>query len=74
MGNSIKNIVLYDGSITEYDSRLQGFDIGTCLEVRFFFLFGLSLSPEGGLHIGDRAHGGRASSAIWPRGAGLILP
>lgn len=29
----IKSAVLYDGSITEYDSRLHGFDIATCLEV-----------------------------------------
>ncbi|CAL9192459.1 unnamed protein product [Musa hybrid cultivar] len=30
---SIRQAVLYDGSITVYDSRLSGFDIGTCLEV-----------------------------------------
>lgn len=30
---SIKSAVLYDGSITEFDARLYGFDIGTCLEV-----------------------------------------
>ncbi|KAJ7969133.1 Small RNA 2'-O-methyltransferase [Quillaja saponaria] len=29
----IKSVVLYDGSITTFDSRLSGFDIGTCLEV-----------------------------------------
>ncbi|XP_038691372.1 small RNA 2'-O-methyltransferase isoform X2 [Tripterygium wilfordii] len=29
----IKSAVLYDGSITDFDSRLFGFDIGTCLEV-----------------------------------------
>ncbi|KZV39536.1 small RNA 2'-O-methyltransferase-like [Dorcoceras hygrometricum] len=29
----IKSAVLYDGSITAYDSRLHGFDIATCLEV-----------------------------------------
>ncbi|XP_044496175.1 small RNA 2'-O-methyltransferase isoform X3 [Mangifera indica] len=29
----IKSAVLYDGSITVFDSRLCGFDIGTCLEV-----------------------------------------
>ncbi|GAV65633.1 dsrm domain-containing protein/Methyltransf_23 domain-containing protein [Cephalotus follicularis] len=29
----IKSAVLYDGSITDFDSRLHGFDIGTCLEV-----------------------------------------
>lgn len=29
----IKSLVLYDGSITDFDSRLYGFDIGTCLEV-----------------------------------------
>ncbi|KAF5742423.1 small RNA 2'-O-methyltransferase-like [Tripterygium wilfordii] len=29
----IKSAVLYDGSITDFDSRLLGFDIGTCLEV-----------------------------------------
>lgn len=29
----IKSAVLYDGSITDFDSRLRGFDIGTCLEV-----------------------------------------
>ncbi|KAI4370929.1 hypothetical protein MLD38_019220 [Melastoma candidum] len=31
--SSIESAILYDGSITEFDSRLQGFDIGTCLEV-----------------------------------------
>lgn len=31
--NGIKSAVLYDGSITIFDSRLYGFDIGTCLEV-----------------------------------------
>ncbi|KAF9599919.1 hypothetical protein IFM89_001865 [Coptis chinensis] len=30
---SIKSVVLYDGSITVFDHRLHGFDIGTCLEV-----------------------------------------
>ncbi|KAF2317921.1 hypothetical protein GH714_041243 [Hevea brasiliensis] len=30
---SIKSAVLYDGSITDFDFRLCGFDIGTCLEV-----------------------------------------
>ncbi|EOY25539.1 hypothetical protein QUC31_011642 [Theobroma cacao] len=30
---SIKSAVLYDGSITDFDSRLCGFDLGTCLEV-----------------------------------------
>jgi hypothetical protein len=42
--------VLHDGSITDYDSRLYGFDIGTCLEVTdltswtfsIVFLFGFS--------------------------------
>ncbi|PON35087.1 3'-RNA ribose 2'-O-methyltransferase, Hen [Parasponia andersonii] len=29
----IKSAILYDGSITVFDSRLCGFDIGTCLEV-----------------------------------------
>ncbi|OAY47297.1 small RNA 2'-O-methyltransferase isoform X1 [Manihot esculenta] len=29
----IKSAVIYDGSITDFDSRLCGFDIGTCLEV-----------------------------------------
>ncbi|KAL1833949.1 hypothetical protein ACET3Z_003600 [Daucus carota] len=29
----IKSALLYDGSITSFDSRLYGFDIGTCLEV-----------------------------------------
>ncbi|KAH7568467.1 hypothetical protein ACOSP7_011433 [Xanthoceras sorbifolium] len=31
--NGVKSAVLYDGSITMFDSRLRGFDIGTCLEV-----------------------------------------
>ncbi|GMN54677.1 hypothetical protein TIFTF001_023794 [Ficus carica] len=31
--NDIKSAILYDGSITDFDSRLCGFDIGTCLEV-----------------------------------------
>ncbi|KAL3512918.1 hypothetical protein ACH5RR_025635, partial [Cinchona calisaya] len=31
--NRIKSAVLYEGSITSFDSRLCGFDIGTCLEV-----------------------------------------
>lgn len=30
---SIRSAVLFDGSITDFDSRLYGFDIGTCLEV-----------------------------------------
>ncbi|XVF23082.1 hypothetical protein REPUB_Repub13aG0007300 [Reevesia pubescens] len=30
---SITSAVLYDGSITDFDSRLCGFDLGTCLEV-----------------------------------------
>ncbi|KAK9267391.1 hypothetical protein L1049_009816 [Liquidambar formosana] len=29
----IKSALLYEGSITVFDSRLYGFDIGTCLEV-----------------------------------------
>ncbi|KAK3124509.1 hypothetical protein QOZ80_7BG0587580 [Eleusine coracana subsp. coracana] len=29
----VPSAVLYDGSIMEFDSRLYGFDIGTCLEV-----------------------------------------
>ncbi|XP_048337529.2 small RNA 2'-O-methyltransferase [Ziziphus jujuba] len=29
----LKSLVLYDGSILDFDSRLYGFDIGTCLEV-----------------------------------------
>ncbi|GMP71655.1 hypothetical protein CsSME_00029978 [Camellia sinensis var. sinensis] len=29
----LKSAVLYYGSITDFDSRLYGFDIGTCLEV-----------------------------------------
>lgn len=31
--NRIKSAILYEGSITIFDSRLCGFDIGTCLEV-----------------------------------------
>ncbi|PIN12640.1 putative protein HEN1/CORYMBOSA2 [Handroanthus impetiginosus] len=31
--SKIKYAVLYDGSITKFDSRLRGFDIATCLEV-----------------------------------------
>ncbi|KAF8408765.1 hypothetical protein HHK36_004834 [Tetracentron sinense] len=34
---SIKSALLYDGSITDFDSRLYGFDIGTCLEVPLTF-------------------------------------
>ncbi|RLN35125.1 small RNA 2' [Panicum miliaceum] len=30
---TVPTAVLYDGSITDFDSRLYGFDIGTCLEV-----------------------------------------
>lgn len=33
MQTNVPTAVLYDGSIMEYDSRLYGFDIGTCLEV-----------------------------------------
>ncbi|KAL6206519.1 hypothetical protein ACLB2K_023767 [Fragaria x ananassa] len=29
----LKSAILYDGSVTDSDSRLCGFDIGTCLEV-----------------------------------------
>ncbi|KAH9606949.1 hypothetical protein KSS87_009343 [Heliosperma pusillum] len=29
----IDSVILYDGSITEYDSRLYGYDVGACLEV-----------------------------------------
>lgn len=39
----IKSAVLYDGSITKYDSRLHGFDIATCLEVLGFSFFTLKL-------------------------------
>ncbi|KAK6916880.1 hypothetical protein RJ641_017631, partial [Dillenia turbinata] len=28
----LKSAILFDGSITDFDSRLYGFDIGTCLE------------------------------------------
>lgn len=31
--SSMDSAILYDGSITDFDSRLCGFDIGTCLEV-----------------------------------------
>ncbi|KAM1235088.1 hypothetical protein TB2_004464 [Malus domestica] len=31
--SAMKSAILYDGSITNFDSRLSGFDIGTCLEV-----------------------------------------
>lgn len=34
----IKSAVIYDGSITDFDSRLCGFDIGTCLEVVYYSL------------------------------------
>ncbi|RLM86804.1 small RNA 2' [Panicum miliaceum] len=30
---TVPTAVLFDGSITDFDSRLYGFDIGTCLEV-----------------------------------------
>jgi hypothetical protein len=30
---TVPTAVLYDGSIIDFDSRLYGFDIGTCLEV-----------------------------------------
>ncbi|XP_073100785.1 small RNA 2'-O-methyltransferase isoform X2 [Elaeis guineensis] len=33
MQTSIRTAVLYDGSITDFDARLYGFDVGTCLEV-----------------------------------------
>ncbi|MQM10615.1 hypothetical protein Taro_043510 [Colocasia esculenta] len=33
MQRTIKSVVLYDGSITDYDTRVYGIDIGTCLEV-----------------------------------------
>ncbi|XP_041023721.1 small RNA 2'-O-methyltransferase-like isoform X2 [Juglans microcarpa x Juglans regia] len=29
----VKSAILYDGSVTDFDSRSCGFDIGTCLEV-----------------------------------------
>ena len=29
----IKSVILYEGSITNFGSRLHGFNIGTCLEV-----------------------------------------
>lgn len=32
-GAGVKKALLYEGSIIEFDSRLYGFDIGTCLEV-----------------------------------------
>jgi hypothetical protein len=34
----IKSAILYDGSITEFEPQLCGFDIGTCLEVFIFLL------------------------------------
>ena len=38
---NLKSVRLYDGSILEFDSRLHGIDIATCLEVpsTFFFRF-----------------------------------
>lgn len=33
MQTAVPTAVLYHGSITDFDSRLYGFDIGTCLEV-----------------------------------------
>ncbi|CAL0329585.1 unnamed protein product [Lupinus luteus] len=30
---SVKSVILYEGSITKFGSKLHGFDIGTCLEV-----------------------------------------
>ena len=29
----IQSVILYEGSITVFDPRLHGYDIGTCLEV-----------------------------------------
>lgn len=41
---ALKSAILYDGSVTDFDSRLCGFDIGTCLEViSFSLLANLSL-------------------------------
>lgn len=34
----INSAVLYDGSILDFDSRLHGFDIGTCLEVSYILI------------------------------------
>lgn len=34
--NGIKSAFLFEGSITDFDSRLYGSDIGTCLEVTAF--------------------------------------
>lgn len=31
--SSIQSVILYEGSITVFDPRLHGYDIGTCLEV-----------------------------------------
>ena len=31
--SAMKSAILYDGSITNFDSRLSGFDIGACVEV-----------------------------------------
>lgn len=31
----VQSVILYEGSITNFGSQLQGFDIGTCLEVSF---------------------------------------
>ncbi|XP_022896891.1 small RNA 2'-O-methyltransferase-like isoform X1 [Olea europaea var. sylvestris] len=31
--NETRSVLLYKGSVTNFDSRLYGFDIGTCLEV-----------------------------------------
>jgi hypothetical protein len=33
MQTSVPTAVLYHGSVTDFDSRIYGFDIGTCLEV-----------------------------------------
>lgn len=35
----IESLILYDGSIIDFDSRLYGFDIGTCLEVTSSCIF-----------------------------------
>jgi hypothetical protein len=46
----IKSLILYEGSITNFDSRLHGIDIGTCLEV-FLNPFYISIIDDFNFHM-----------------------
>lgn len=52
---NVKSVLLYEGSITVFDSRMCAFDIGTCLEV-LLCLYLLSRFKKHFLHLTSEYH------------------